>query len=487
MKLREMLKGVEIIELNVSLDEEIYDITGDSRNVTDDCAFLCLEGTKFDGHQYAKDALEKGAKVLITQKEIDIENEAKFVRIEAGRKSIAKISCNFFENPSDKFKLIGITGTKGKTTTTYMIKSILEKKGLKVGLIGTIESRIGDKKLKTSNNTTPDAIELQRLFKQMADENVDAVVMEVSSHALDLDRVYGSNFEYACFTNLSQDHLDYHKNFENYYQAKKILFGMCKKSFVNIDDEYGMRLFNEIVGDKKSFAVDNHADIEIENIEITSGYVSFTEKSGNEEIKYTVKIPGKFSVYNSLTAISVAKEFGCNANEIQAGFDDLKVPGRSEIVDIGTDYTVMVDYAHSPDSLKNILLATREYVKGRIICVFGCGGDRDKTKRPIMGEISGKLADITIVTSDNPRSEDPEVIVNEVEEGIKKVTDNYFRESDRAKAIYKALEIAKKDDVIVIAGKGHEPYQILNTGTIHFDDREQVVEQFEKLMKKGVE
>lgn len=483
MKLRDILKGIKIEELNVSLDEEVCDITGDSRNVTDGCAFLCLEGTKFDGHQYAKDALEKGAKVLITQKKIDIENEAKFVRIEPGRKSIAKISCNFFDNPSEKFKLIGITGTKGKTTTTYMIKSILENRGLKVGLIGTIESRIGDTKLKTSSNTTPDAIELQRLFAIMAEEKVDAVVMEVSSHALDLDRVYGSDFAYAAFTNLSQDHLDYHKNFENYYQAKKILFGMCKKSFINVDDEYGKRLFGEITGDKKSFAVDNHADIEIENIEITSGYVSFTEKSQNEEIKYTVKIPGKFSVYNALTAISIAKEFGCSPKEIQAGFDGLKVPGRSEIVDIGTDYTVMVDYAHSPDSLKNILLATREYVKGRIICVFGCGGDRDKTKRPIMGEISGKLADVTIVTSDNPRSEDPETIVDEVEEGVKKVTNNYFRESDRAKAIYKALSIAKKDDVIIIAGKGHEPYQILNTGTIHFDDREQVVEQYEKLTK----
>ena len=482
MKLRDILKEVKIVELNISLDEEIYDITGDSRTVTKDSAFLCLEGTKFDGHEYVKDAVEKGARVLITQKKIELPSNAKFVQIEGGRKAIAKMSCNFFNNPSSKFKLIGITGTKGKTTTTYMVKSILEEKGLKVGLIGTIESRIGDKKLQTSQNTTPDAIELQRLFSKMVEENVDAVVMEVSSHALDLDRVFGSEFEYAAFTNLSQDHLDYHKNFENYYQAKKILFSMCKRAFINIDDEYGNRLFNEVSCDKKSFAVDNHADIEIKDMEITSRCVSFTEKNSVEEIGYIVKIPGKFSVYNALTAISIAKEFNCTQNEIQEGFNNLVVPGRSEIVKLGTDFTVMVDYAHSPDSLKNILLATKEYVKGRIICVFGCGGDRDKTKRPIMGEISGKLADITIVTSDNPRSEDPEIIVNEVEAGVKKVTNEYFRVTDRADAIYKALELAKKDDVIIIAGKGHEPYQILNTGTIHFDDKEQVVEQYKKLV-----
>lgn len=486
MKLRDILKGVEIVELNISLDEEITDITGNSKNVSENSAFICLEGTKFDGHLFAKDAIDSGAKVLITQKKIELPKGAKFVQTAVGRKNIAKIACNFFEEPSHKFKLIGITGTKGKTTTTYMIKAILEQKGLKVGLIGTIESKIGDVQLKVSSNTTPDAIELQRTFADMAEEGAEAVVMEVSSHALDLDRVYGSKFAYAAFTNLSQDHLDYHKNFENYYQAKKILFDMCESAFVNIDDEYGKRLYNEITCPKKSFAVDNHADIEVTDFEITSQFVTFNEKAHDEDIRYKVKIPGKFSVYNALTAISVVSEFGCTFSDIQKGFDNLKVPGRSEIVDIGTDFTVMVDYAHSPDSLKNILLATREYVKGRIICVFGCGGDRDKTKRPIMGEISGKLADISIVTSDNPRSEEPEDIVSQVEEGIKRVTKEYYRVTDRASAIYKALEIAKKDDVIVVAGKGHEPYQILKTGTIHFDDREQIREQYEKL-KRGVE
>lgn len=477
MKLRDILKDVKILDLNVSLDEEVADITGDSRKVSKDSAFICLEGTKFDGHLYTKDAINAGAKILITQKEMKFLNNEKFVRIEAGRKGIAKIACNFFDNPSRKFKLVGVTGTKGKTTTTYMIKSILEEKGLKVGIIGTIEAKIGKTQLMTSSNTTPDAIGLQRLFAKMADENVDAVVMEVSSHALDLDRVYGSDFDIAVFTNLSQDHMDYHKNFENYYQAKKRLFSMCKKAIVNVDDNYGIRLFGEITCDKKSFAIDSFADIKADNFEISAQNVTFFD---NNE-KFVVKIPGKFSVYNALSSIAVGYEFGCTHDEIQCGFDNLVVPGRSEIVDIGTDFTVMVDYAHSPDSLKNILLATREYAKGRIICVFGCGGDRDKTKRPIMGEISGKLADISIVTSDNPRSEEPEEIISGIEEGLKHIDKEYFRVSDRAEAIFKALSIAKKDDVIVIAGKGHETYQILGDKTIHFDDREQVKIQYNRL------
>lgn len=477
MKLRELLKDVKIVDLNISLDEEIKDISGDSRNIDEDYAFICLEGTKFDGHLYIKDAFNLGAKLAITQKKVEFLNNEKYVQIEGGRSAIARIACNFFENPSKKFKLIGVTGTKGKTTTTYMIKSILEQKGLKVGIIGTIEAKIAGTQLMTSNNTTPDAIGLQRIFSRMANEGVDAVVMEVSSHALAMDRVYGSDFDIGVFTNLSQDHMDYHKNFENYFNAKKILFSMCKKALVNIDDEYGKRLWNEITCDKSSFAIDVEADVKADKFEITAQKVTFLD---NGE-KFEVKIPGKFSVYNALAAISVGYEFGCTPLVLQKGFDNLVVPGRSEIVDIGTEFTVMVDYAHSPDSLKNILLATREYVKGRIICVFGCGGDRDRTKRPIMGEISGKLADISIVTSDNPRSEDPDAIIDEIEVGLKHIGKKYYRISDRADAIYKALSIAGKDDVIVIAGKGHEPYQILKDKTIHFDDREQVKIQFNKL------
>jgi len=479
MKLRDLLKGVSILELNVSLDEEISDIWGDSRKVTKGSAFLCLDGTKFDGHNYIEDAVKFGAKVVIMQKKVALPDNVRFVLIDGGRASIAKISCNFFENPSQKFKLIGITGTKGKTTTTYMIKSILEQSGLKVGIIGTIEAKLGDIKLSDSSNTTPDAIELQRLFSKMENEGADVVVMEVSSHALDLYRVEGSDFDIGVFTNLSQDHMDYHKNFENYYLAKKKLFSMCKLALINTDDEYGKRLFEEVKIPKKSFGIDSNADFNATNLEITSNFVTFSVKND----KYLVKIPGKFSVYNALSAIAVSKEFEIELKVINDGFNCLTVPGRSEIVDIGTDFTVMVDYAHSPDSLKNILLAIRECVKGRIICVFGCGGDRDKTKRPIMGEIAGRLSDISIVTSDNPRSEDPNQIILEIEEGLRRTNKEYLKIVDRAEAIFKALSIAKLDDVVVIAGKGHEPYQILNDKIIHFDDREQVKIQFEKLRK----
>lgn len=480
MKLRDLLNGVKILSLNVSLDEEISDISGDSRQILPNCAFICLEGTKFDGHLYIADAIKLGAKVVITQKELEFSNNERFIQIEPGRVSVAKIACNFFENPSKRFELIGITGTKGKTTTSYMIKSILEAKGLKVGIIGTIESKIGNEKLATSNNTTPDAIGLQRMFYRMANEGVDAVVMEVSSHALDMDRVYGCDFDIAVFTNLSQDHMDYHKNFENYFEAKKRLFYMCKKAFINVDDDYGKRLFDEISISKSSFGIDKNSDIMAGDIEVSSQSVTFEQA----ENKFNVKIPGKFSVYNALAGICVGKELGCSFHEIQLGFDKLNVPGRSEIVDIGADFSVMVDYAHSPDSLKNILLAAKEYAKGRIICVFGCGGDRDKSKRPIMGEISGRLADISIVTSDNPRSENPDEIISQVEEGLKHTNKEYFRVPDRAEAIFKALNIAQKDDVIIIAGKGHEPYQILKNETIHFDDREQVKIQYDRLKAK---
>lgn len=479
MRIEELLSGVEILKKNVDLSEEVTYLTSDSRDIEEGCAFVCLEGTKFDGHEYINEAIKQGAKVVITQKEVEIKPEVRFVCVSGGRRAIAQMACNFYGNPSKEFRLIGITGTKGKTTTSYMIKSILEAKGEKVGLIGTIECKIADKQLRTSSNTTPAAIELQRLFRKMADENVDSVVMEVSSHALDLDRVYGSYYSVAAFSNLSQDHLDYHKNFENYYQAKKKLFNMCKFAVINVDDEYGRRLFNEVSCEKTSFGIEKMADFTAKEISVCASCVNFETDLG--DIK--VKIPGKFSVYNALLAMSVAQKAGCTLTDIQRGFDALIVPGRSEVVKIDADFTVMVDYAHSPDSLKNILMAVKEYAKGRIICVFGCGGDRDKTKRPIMGNIAMKLSDIAVVTSDNPRSENPEEIILQIEEGMKNENKEYLKESDRAKAIYKALSLAKKDDIVVIAGKGHETYQILNSKTIHFDDREQVRIQFEKLNK----
>lgn len=477
MKLNQLLQNINIISKKIVNDSDIKGIAIDSRKIEEGFAFICFEGTKSDGHDFIKNAIEKGATTIITQKAVEDFDNVNIVQVESGRETIAKLANNFYENPSKKFKLIGITGTKGKTTTTYMIKSILEQKGLKVGLIGTIESKIGDQSIKTSDNTTPDAVELQGTFDFMAKNNVDVVVMEVSSHALDLKRVYGSDFDIGLFTNLSQDHLDYHKDFETYFAAKKLLFSQCRLGIVNIDSQYGKRVMTETECSHKTYAIDSEADIRASDLHSTSKYVRFNVG----ERKFTVKIPGKFSVYNALSSISVARELGCSDEEIQAGFDNLTVPGRSEIVHIDADYTVMVDYAHSPESLKSILLATKEYAKGRVICVFGCGGDRDRTKRPIMGRISGEIADYTIITSDNPRTEEPDCILDEVEVGIKEVTNNYTRVTARELAIRESLKIARENDIIVIAGKGHEPYQILKDKTIHFDDREQVKIQYEIL------
>jgi len=478
MTLDNLLNNINVISKKVISNEEITGITIDSRKIEPGFAFICFEGTKSDGHDYIESAIEKGAKTIITQKETQDFEGVNVIQVEKGRETVAKLANNFYDCPSKKFKLIGITGTKGKTTTTYLIKSILEQKGLKVGLIGTIESKIGDKTLKSSENTTHEAVELQQDFALMAENNVDAVVMEVSSHALDMKRVDGSDFDIGVFTNLSQDHLDYHKDFETYFVAKKLLFNQCKLGISNIDSEYGKRVVEETPCRHKTYAIDCKADIVASNLDSSAKCVTFNVG----ESKFTVKIPGKFSVYNALCAISVAKEFDCTDEEIQAGFDNAVVPGRSEIVHIDTDYTVMVDYAHSPESLKSILVSTKEYAKGRVISVFGCGGDRDRTKRPIMGKISGEIADYTIITSDNPRTEDPSFILDEIEDGIKEVTSNYTRVEERDLAIREALRIAQKDDIVVIAGKGHEPYQILKDKTIHFDDREQVKIQYEKIM-----
>ena len=483
MKLSKILENVETITKDYE-DVEITGVTIDSREVKDGFLFICFEGTKFDGHTYIKDAIANGAKAIIVQKDVENLPGVEFIKTTSGRENIARIACNFYGNPSKEFKLIGITGTKGKTTTTYMIKSILEAHGLKVGLIGTIEIIVGNNKLSVSHNTTPDAVELQKYFRMMADEGVDAVVMEVSSHALALDRVLYSDFDIGVFTNLSQDHLDYHKTFEEYFTAKKKLFNLTKLAIVNIDSDYGKRVITETPCPKKTYAIDSSADITATNINIHPRNVIFDVEVGSEKHSgMVVKIPGKFSVYNALSAISVTKELGCSFDEMQKGFDKLNVPGRSEIVDINRDFTVMVDYAHSPESLKSILETTKEYAKGRVISVFGCGGDRDRTKRPIIGKISGEIADFTIITSDNPRTEEPLSIIHEIEEGIKETGKGYITIEDRASAIFYALKIAKKDDVIVIAGKGHEPYQILKNETIHFDDREQVVIQNEKLNK----
>ena len=390
------------------------------------------------------------------------------------REFLALASSNFYKNPSSKFKLIGITGTKGKTTTTFMIKEILEKAGKKVGLVGTIATYINGKKIQDSDRTTPESLELQRLFAKMVEENVEYVVMEVSSQSLKLHRVDGCQFDIVAFTNLSEDHISEkeHPDMQDYFESKLKLFKMCKTGFVNIDDIHGNKIpamFPE--SDITAYGIDNTGNFLAKDITITNSYVDFKVKITDRNERIKVDIPGRFTVYNALAAIGICKKIGISSDIIKEALEKIKVPGRSEMIENKLNIPIMIDYAHSPESLQNILQAVSSYTRGRVISVFGCGGDRDSRKRPIMGEISGKVADYTIITSDNPRTEDPKLIVNEIEEGIKKTKGKYEVIVDRTEAIKKAIKMANKNDIIVLAGKGHEPYQEINGVKYPFDER----------------
>ena len=382
-------------------------------------------------------------------------------------------ACNFYDNPSKKLKLIGVTGTKGKTTTTFMVKEILEKQGYKVGLIGTIANYIGEVCLGDSSRTTPESIELQKLFARMVEEKCQVAVMEVSSQSLKLDRVYGCDFDIGVFTNFSEDHISEHEHpdMEDYFKSKCKLFDMCKTAFINVDDLYGEKLKKIIPCEFATYGIDNTCNLLAKDITITNSYVDFRVKLTERNERVKVDIPGRFTVYNALAAISIALKLGCSSDSIKEALLEIKVPGRSELVPNKKGLTIMIDYAHSPESLENILSAVKSYTRGRVISVFGCGGDRDTSKRAIMGEISGRIADYTIITSDNPRTEEPKLIVDEIENGIKKTKGKYEVVVDRIEAIKTAIKMAGKTDIIVLAGKGHEPYQEINGVKYPFDER----------------
>ncbi|MFZ5985966.1 MAG: UDP-N-acetylmuramoyl-L-alanyl-D-glutamate--2,6-diaminopimelate ligase [Bacillota bacterium] len=480
MLLKELVKGLSITDVSGDLDVEIKDIAYDSRKAKAGSLFVCIEGFKVDGHKFIPQALENGTRAFLVQKDVEVPEGVSVVRVEDTRYALASVSDIFYGHPSGKFNLVGVTGTKGKTTTTYMIKSILEAYGQKVGLIGTISNRIGEEVLPT-DRTTPESYDLQELFSEMVEKKVNSVVMEVSSHALELHRVSCSEYDIGIFTNLSRDHLDFHKTFENYLNAKIKLFKMCKKGLINIDNEYGREVVDNALCEVYTMGIDNKADIRAVDIVKHSDSVEFKVISPWFSGDIKVNIPGKFTIYNALGAIGSCALMGIPFEYISKGLKNVTVPGRAEIVDLGKDYTVMIDYAHSPDSLENILTTVKGYAPGRVVCVFGCGGDRDRTKRPVMGEISGKLADFTVVTSDNPRTEDPEAIIKDIEEGIKKAGAAYITIVDRREAIKYAIENARPKDIILLAGKGHETYIILKDKTIHFDEREVVREILDEL------
>ena len=480
MKLKAVLNGIEGLKAKGNLEIDIKSIAHDSRKVEEGAMFVAIKGFETDGHKYIKSAIANGAKVIVIEegasiKKSDITDDVTIVMAPNTRIALAKLSCNFFGHPSTKFNLIGITGTKGKTTTTFMVKSILEKHGQKVGLIGTIANYIGDKCLGESERTTPESLELQELFARMADEKVDTVIMEVSSQSLKLHRVDGCDFNIGVFTNFSEDHISEkeHPNMEDYFNSKLKLFDMCKIGFINADD-FNVAKAKKLATncDIQTYGIDNTANLLAKDITVTNASVDFKVKIGTRNERIKTGIPGRFSVYNSLAAIAIASRFGVTADEIKEALLDVKVPGRSELVPNKKELTIMIDFAHTPESLQSILSAVKNYTRGRVISVFGCGGDRDSGKRPQMGEISGNIADFTIITSDNPRTEEPEKIVKQIEEGTKKTKGKYITIVDRIEAIKYAINMANKNDIIVLAGKGHETYQEINGEKHPFDERE---------------
>lgn len=472
MRLTELISGTTITLRGA--DTDITDIGYNSRNVVKGSIFCCIVGLNFDGHSFAEQAVENGAAALLVERPLPI--DVPQLVTDDARKGMALISAAFFGHPELKMRLVGVTGTNGKTTTTYMVKSIAEQAGLKVGIIGTIRNMIGNESLYTER-TTPESVDLYRLLKLMADRSVDLVVMEVSSHALDQNRVYGLPFDVGLFTNLTQDHLDYHKTFENYLRAKKKLFFASKQAIINADDPYSGRISEGLPCPVTTFGVRDKADIAGSNIDITTRGVVFDLHTPSGDIRIDLPIPGLFSVFNAMGSVGAALALGISLQQIKSGLEVMtSVSGRLEAVPTERDFSVFIDYAHTPDALENVLKTVHEFAKARILCVFGCGGDRDRAKRPIMGEIGGRYSDYAIITSDNPRSEDPMSIISSIEEGIRRTGTRYSVIENRREAIRYALASAKEDDIVLIAGKGHENYQEINGKRYRFDDKETVKE-----------
>jgi len=473
MKLKDLLQGITVIECTADLNMDITGVVRDTRKeIPAGSLFVAVSGFAFDGNRYIPMAMEKGAVAVITAKKPDM--DVPYILVDSDRKALAMLGVNFYGHPAEKMTMIGITGTNGKTSVTLLLKHLLEKTlGAKVGLVGTMGNMIGDVELPTER-TTPESFELQGLFAQMAEAGCTHCVMEVSSHALTLDRVGGVHYDVAAFTNLTEDHLDFHKTMEAYCDAKAELFRRCDRAVLNRDDEWFHRMVTGATCQVLTTSVKEAAGLKAENLELLSDGIRFTAVYGGASVQVSLPIPGKFTVYNALTVLGVAIQLGISLTTAAEALTTAQgVKGRVEVVPTpGQPYTVLVDYAHTPDGLENVLSSVRGFCKGRLIAVFGCGGDRDPIKRPIMGKLGVKLADHTIITSDNPRTEDPMAIIRDItadlEEGSWEIIE------DRRKAIRYAMDIAKKDDIIVLAGKGHETYQEINGIKYHLDEREEV-------------
>ena len=476
MKLHELLKGITVLESTVDFDMNIDDVAYDSRKVKSGGLFVAISGFASDGNRFISMALDKGAAVVVTAKKP--EADIPYVLVDNDRLALALIGCNFFDHPAKAMTLIGVTGTNGKTSTTLILKQVLEAvTGCKAGLIGTMENRIGDVVIPTER-TTPESFELQALFAQMRDAGCRYVIMEVSSHAIALDRVGGVYFDVAAFTNLTEDHLDFHKTMEAYCDTKAELFARCGGAVFNCDDAWFSRISAKANCPIVTTSAKNEAGIWAQNAILKSNGVAFTAVSGGLEYPVELPIPGRFTVYNVLTVLGIVKALGIDMKQAIAALKNVRgVKGRIEVVPTpGKDYTILIDYAHTPDGLENVLRSVRDFCKGRLICVFGCGGDRDPIKRPIMGRIGVELSDLAIITSDNPRTEEPAAISQDIVAGVNPSMGNYKIIENRVKAIEYAMDIGEKDDIIVLAGKGHETYQEICGVKHHLDERE-IVEQ----------
>ena len=474
MKLKDLLAGIPVLEMTADPEWNIDQVAYDSRKVMPGSLFVAISGFASDGNRFIPMAMEKGAVAVVTAKKPD--GDVPYILVASDRLALALIGCNFYGHPAESMTMIGVTGTNGKTSVTLLLKQVLEKTlGAKVGLIGTMENRIGDLVIPTER-TTPESFELQNLFAQMRDAGCTHVVMEVSSHAVALERIGGVRFDVAAFTNLTEDHLDFHKTMENYCDTKAELFARCDKAVFNRDDEWFTRVSAKAGADVLTTAVKGTADLVARDLQLRADGISFTAVKGDEAAQVRLQIPGRFTVYNALTVLGIADRLGISLSAAAAALAEAKgVKGRVEVVPTpGKPYTVLIDYAHTPDGLENVLTSVRDYCKGRLIAVFGCGGDRDPIKRPIMGRIGVQNSDLAIITSDNPRTEDPNAIISDILAGIAQEDGEYIVIENRRKAIQYAMDKAEKDDIIILAGKGHETYQEIGGIKHHLDEREEV-------------
>ena len=484
MKLSKLLERLEYSCLQGNLDKEITGIYNDSRKVTENSLFICIKGAVSDGHSYAAQVAEKGASVIVVQDPVEVPESVTVIQVEDSRYAMALIAAAWYDYPADKLRVIGITGTKGKTTTTYMIRSILEAAGHKVGLIGTIEAIIGDKVIPACN-TTPESMTVQEYFAEMVQIGCDSVVMEVSSQGLMLHRTAGIPFEIGIFTNLEPDHIGpaEHSSFEEYLECKSRLFKQCKLGILNADDKHLQDILKGHTCQVETYGFSEKADFRATDSKLVSapGYLGIDyHVSGKRNFQVEIDIPGKFSVYNSLAAIAVCDHFGVTDANIVSALSQAKVKGRIEMIKVSDDFTLMIDYAHNAMALESLLTTLKEYHPKRLVCLFGCGGNRSKSRRYEMGEVSGKLADFTIITSDNPRFEEPEAILADIESAISKTDGKYIKITDRKEAIAYAIHHGQPGDVIVLAGKGHEDYQEICGVKYPMDERVLIKEILEE-------